>query len=76
MTETDKNKEADNKTENWAVIPFDEAEDEARWSKLIEDTNKLIQETEELEAVYGEILMEDKLSDVKIAEEEMEDDPF
>lgn len=76
MTETEKNKEAASEAEDWAIIPFIEAEDEARWSKLIEDTDKLIQETEELEAVHGEILMEDKLSDVKIAEEEMEDDPF
>ncbi|HQU82386.1 MAG TPA: hypothetical protein PKY59_04635 [Pyrinomonadaceae bacterium] len=76
MTETKKNKEADNKTVDWAIIPFDEAEDEARWSQLIEDTDKLIVETEEMEAAHGEILMENKLSDMKIAEEEAEDAPF
>ena len=76
MTETEENKEATSKTEDWAIIPFDEAEDDARWSKLIEDTDKLIRETEEMEAVHGEILMENKLSDIKIAEEEAEDELF
>ena len=75
MTETEKNKEAGSKTEDW-VIPFDEAEDDARWSKLIEDTDKLIEEVEEMEAAHGEILMENKLSEIVIREEEVEDDPF
>lgn len=76
MTETEKNKEAGSKTEDWAIIPFDEAEDDARWSKLIEDTDKLIEEVEEMEAAHGEILMENKLSEIVIREEEVEDDPF
>ena len=76
MNETGKNKEAASETEDWAIIPFDEAEDDARWSKLIEDTDKLIAEAEEMEAVHGEILMENKLSDIKLAEEEMEDKLF
>ena len=76
MTETEENKEATSKTEDWAIIPFDEAEDDARWSKLIEDTDKLIEETEAMEAAHGEILMENKLSDIKIVEKEVEDDPF
>lgn len=76
MTETEKNKEAAGKTEDWAIIPFDEAEDDARWSKLIEDTDKLIADVEEMEAVHGEILMENKLSDIKTTEEVTEDDPF
>lgn len=76
MTETKKNKEAAGKTEDWAIIPFDEAEDDARWSKLIEDTDKLIADVEEMEAVHGEILMENKLSDIKTTEEVTEDDPF
>lgn len=76
MNETEKNKEAANETEDWAIIPFDEAEDDARWSKLIEDTDKLIAEVEEMESVHGEILMENKLSDVKTAEEEPEDEVF
>ena len=76
MTETKKNKEAAGKTEDWAIIPFDEAEDDARWSKLIEETDKLIADVEEMEAVHGEILMENKLSDIKTKEEVTEDDPF
>lgn len=76
MNETGKNKEAANETEDWAIIPFDEAEDEARWSKLIEDTDKLIAEVEDMEAVHGEILMENKLSDIKLVEEETEDELF
>ena len=76
MTETEKNKEAAGKTEDWAIIPFDEAEDDARWSKLIEDTDKLIADVEQMEAVHGEILMENKLSDIKTTEEVTEDDPF
>jgi hypothetical protein len=76
MNETEKNKESASETEDWAIIPFDEAEDEARWSKLIEDTDKLIAEAEEMETVHGEILMENKLSDIKIEEEEAEDELF
>ncbi len=76
MTEIEKNKEAESKTEDWAIIPFDEAEDDARWSKLIEETDKLIEETKNLEAVHGKILMENKLSDIVFSEEEVEDDPF
>lgn len=76
MTETEKNKEADSSSEDWAIIPFDEAEDDARWSKLIEETDKLIEETRDLEAVHGKILMENKLSEIAIREEETEDDPF
>lgn len=76
MTETEKSKEAVSKTEDWAIIPFDEAEDDTRWSKLIEDTDQLIAETQELEAVHGKILMENKLSEIVISEEEVEDNPF
>ena len=76
MTENEKNKKAADSTEDWAIIPFDEKEDDARWSKLIEDTDKLIAEVEEMEAVHGEILMENKISEVKTSEEEAEEDPF
>jgi hypothetical protein len=76
MTEKEKNEEAADKTEDWAVIPFDEAEDDARWSKLIEETDKLIQETEVLEAAHGKILMENKLSDIKVTRVDILDDLF
>ena len=54
----------------------DEEEDDARWSKLIEETDKLIEETEEMEAAHGKILMENKLSDMELKKEEIEDAPF
>ena len=76
MNKTEKNKEAESKTEDWAIIPFDEAEDDARWKQLIEETEKLIEETEAIEAVHGKILMENKLSEIMFREEEVEDDPF
>ena len=76
MTEIEKNKEAESNEEDWAIIPFDEAEDDARWQQLIEETDKLIEETRTLEAVHGNILMENKLSEIVISEEEVEDDPF
>ena len=76
MTENDKNKAAAGKAEDWAIIPFDEAEDGARWEQLIEETDKLIEETQVLEAAHGKILMENKLGDIKAAEEETQDAPF
>ena len=76
MNETGKNKEVVSKTEDWAIIPFDEAEDDARWEQLIEDTDKLIAEAEEMETVHGELLMENKLSDIKTAEEVTEEELF
>lgn len=76
MNEIEKNKEAADETEDWAIIPFDEAEDDARWEQLIEDADKLIAEAEEMEAVHGKVLMENKLSDIKLAEEVTEDELF
>ena len=76
MTEIEKNKEAVGSRGDWAIFPFDEAEDDARWSKLIEETDKLIEETEESEAAHGKILMENKPSDMKFKKEEVEDTPF
>lgn len=76
MNETEKNNEAADKTEDWAVLPFDEAEDDARWTKLIEETDDLIKKAEEMEAAHGPLLMENKLSDLKTSENEAEDNPF
>lgn len=69
MTENEKNKEATVETEDWAIIPFDEAEDNARWAELIEETDKLIAEAAELESSYGKILTMNKLSDIKTKED-------
>ncbi|MDQ3087428.1 MAG: hypothetical protein M3Q78_02390 [Acidobacteriota bacterium] len=76
MTEPEKNKQAADKTEDWAVIPFDEAEDDARWTRLIEQTDDLIKEAEKMEADYGILLTENKLSDLKTSDEQAEDAPF
>ncbi len=76
MDETEKNNEAAGKTEDWAVLPFDETADDARWTKLIEETDGLIKKAEELEAVHGPLLMETKLSDLEFSDEQPEDVPF
>jgi hypothetical protein len=76
MNETGKNNEAANEIEDWAIIPFDEAEDDARWEQLIEDTDKLIAEAEEIEAVHGELLMENKLSVIETTEKVTEEELF
>ncbi len=78
MAETEKNKEEVSRDEDWAIIPFDEAEDQARWTKLIEETDQLIKETQKLEAVHGKLLMENKISDFVGKEEiaDTEEDPF
>ena len=76
MTENREKKEAVSKSQDWAIIPFDEAEDEARWDRLIEETDKLVADAAELEAVHGELLTENKLSDIKFAEKQTEDELF
>jgi predicted RNA polymerase sigma factor len=76
MTEPEKKKQAASENEDWAVLPFDEAEDDARWARLIEETDELIIKAEEMEAVHGPLLMENKLSDLKALESEAEDNPF
>lgn len=74
MSETEEKKEAVSNAQDWAIIPFDEAEDEARWDRLIEETDKLIAEAAELEAVHGELLTENKLSDLEYSEKQTQDD--
>lgn len=62
MTEIEKTKKANGKDEDWAIIPFDEAEDDERWAKLISETEELEKKVASHEAVFGAILMgEDKL---------------
>ncbi len=76
LEKTEKNKQAADESQDWAVLPFDEAEDDARWAKLIEETDELIKDAEAMEAVHGPLLMENKLSDLKTSESEAEDNPF
>lgn len=58
MTENEKSKEAVGKTEDWAVLPFDEAEDDARWAKLSDEMDELAEKVASHEAVFGPISME------------------
>lgn len=66
MTENTKSVEEEN--EDWAVFPFDEAEDERRWDKLIEETDELIRKTESTEAIYGKILLDEDLPPARVRE--------
>lgn len=76
MTENQENKKAVSNSQDWAIIPFDEAEDEARWTRLIEETDKLIEEAADLEAVHGELLTENKLSDIEFSEKQPDNELF
>jgi len=76
MNETEKNNEAADKTEDWAVLPFDEAEDEARWTRLIEETDALITNAEKMETDHGVLLTKNKLSELKLKEKQPEDELF
>lgn len=62
MSEIENTKKAADKDEDWAVLPFDEAEDDARWAKLSEEMDELIEKTESTEKLTGTILMEEDLS--------------
>ena len=67
MTENEKTKEAVGKGEDWATLPFDEAQDEARWAKLTEEMDELAEKVASHEAVFGPISME---ADVNILQGE------
>jgi hypothetical protein len=58
MTENEKTKEAVGKTEDWSGLPFDEAEDDARWAKLSNELDELAEKVASHEAVFGPISME------------------
>lgn len=72
----EKDKEVAQGSNDWAILPLDEAEDDARWARLIEETDELIKEAEGMESVDGELLTENKLSDLKLKEKQPEDVPF
>ncbi len=62
MIEIENTKKAADKNEDWAIIPFDEAEDDARWARLSQEMDELIEKTESTEKLTGTILMEEDLS--------------
>ena len=62
MTEIEKKVTTDNKNEDWAVIPFDETEDDERWAKLIEEMDGLEKKCINTETIFGELLSEENLN--------------
>jgi hypothetical protein len=76
MTENEKTKEAVGKTEDWSGLPFDEAEDDARWAKLSNELDELAEKVASHEAVFGPISMEADVQP-KTEDEEIADyEPF
>ena len=62
MTETKKTNGSGVENEDWAVLPFDEAEDDERWARLSVEMDELEKEVDAHEAVHGKILMEEDFS--------------
>lgn len=62
MSEIKDTKKTADADEDWAIIPFDEAEDDARWAKLSEEFDELLEKTVSTEKLTGTILMEEDLS--------------
>lgn len=62
MNEPEKTKdEKEAAGEEWAILPFDEKQDEERWDKLISETNELAEKAAAIESVGGEMLTEESL---------------
>lgn len=84
MSETKKTNESGEESEDWAILPFDEAEDDARWAQLSAEMDELEKEVDAHEAVHGKILMEEDFSRFATGEnvqsvsdaDELEEDPF
>lgn len=72
MSETEKINEAVSEDEDWAILPFDEAEDDERWAKLGIELDELAEDVARHEAVFGKILMKKNLSEI-IFEDENEE---
>ncbi len=62
MSEIEKTKRTDVENEDWAVFPFDEAEDDARWAKLSNEMDELLEKTISTEKLTGTILMKEDLN--------------
>ena len=74
MSKTEKIKEAMGEDEDWAVLPFDEAEDDARWAKLNLEIDELAENVASYEAVFGKILMKNNLSEIQTEALEVDSD--
>lgn len=73
MSEIENTKKAADKDEDWAILPFDESEDDARWAKLSQEMDTLIEKTESTEKLIGTILMEEDLGRFASAKSESEE---
>ncbi len=62
MSEIENKKNTYVENEDWAIIPFDEAEDDARWATLSQEMDELLEKTISTEKLTGTILMEEDLS--------------
>lgn len=62
MSEIEKTKRTDAQNEDWAILPFNEAEDDARWAKLSIEMDELLEKTVSTEKLTGTILMKEDLS--------------
>ena len=84
MTDQKKTKESGKENEDWAVLPFDEVEDDERWARLSAEMDELEKEVDAHEAIHGKILMEEDFSRFATGENvqsvsdanELEEDPF
>lgn len=62
---------------DWAVLPFDEEEDDKRWDKLIKGTEELEREVVRHEAIHGKILLEEPFNDIQSETQQVDiDDLF
>jgi len=62
MSENEKTKNSDVENEDWAIIPFDEAEDDARWERLSKEMEELLEKTVSTEKLTGTILINEDFS--------------
>lgn len=68
MTDDKKTKDEINTAEDWAILPFDEKEDDERWARLAGEMDELEKKVASHEAIFGTILMEENLSQFQIEE--------
>lgn len=65
MSEIEKTNRTDAQNEDWAILPFNEVEDDARWAKLSDEMDELLEKTVSTEKLTGTILMKEDLSRFK-----------
>ena len=73
MSEIEKTKQTDVEAEDWAILPFDEAEDDARWARLSSEMGELLEKTISTEKLTGTILMKEDLSRFASGESESDE---